>query len=164
MQEKQVAVLGSSNPDKWTSEQAERLGGLLATKGWTVVNGGYNGVMEDVSRGAVSAGGKVIGVTVAGIETKNLLLTEKVEKSFWERLKHLLEMPRIFFSPRGSVGSVLELAAALHKCLFLGQLTIMIAEEGDNIFDILRQLFGEVIERNVIIVHSAEEAVSRLSA
>src|SRR5574341_395338 len=49
--------------------EALRLGQLIATKGHTVLTGGYIGSMEDVSRGAAEAGGRVIGVTCEEIES-----------------------------------------------------------------------------------------------
>ncbi len=45
-----------------------RLGSLLAQAGYTVLTGGYMGIMEAVSRGAAEAGGHVIGVTCDEIE------------------------------------------------------------------------------------------------
>ncbi len=41
---------------------AEEVGGLLAQRGCPVVNGGLDGVMAAVSRGAASHGGLVIGI------------------------------------------------------------------------------------------------------
>ncbi len=49
--------------------EALRLGQLIATKGHTVLTGGYIGSMEAVSRGAAEAGGRVIGVTCEEIES-----------------------------------------------------------------------------------------------
>ena len=43
-------------------DAAGRLGGLLAAQGWTVVTGGYGGVMAAVSRGAAAAGGHTVGL------------------------------------------------------------------------------------------------------
>jgi len=39
------------------------IGKLLAEKGYTVLNGGYGGMMEAVSKGASEAGATVIGYT-----------------------------------------------------------------------------------------------------
>ena len=61
---KSVCVFGSYK-DLSKKQKAEtiRLGELLACKGITVISGGFGGTMEDISRGAKSAGGKTIGVT-----------------------------------------------------------------------------------------------------
>ena len=44
-------------------EDIVRVGQLLAEKGYTVISGGFSGTMEDISKGAKSAGGKTIGIT-----------------------------------------------------------------------------------------------------
>ncbi len=63
-----VTVFGGSRPGPADYDQAYRLGQLLGAAGHAVLTGGYIGVMEAVSRGAVEAGGHVIGVTCAEIE------------------------------------------------------------------------------------------------
>jgi uncharacterized protein (TIGR00725 family) len=61
---RQVAVIGAGGAaegsDVWWL--AEEVGRLLAEAGATVICGGRTGVMAAVARGAVSAGGEVIGV------------------------------------------------------------------------------------------------------
>ena len=65
-----VTVFGGAQPKEGTLayEEARELGSLLAQRGHTVLNGGYMGTMEAVSRGAHEAGGHVIGVTCIDIE------------------------------------------------------------------------------------------------
>ena len=60
-----VAVFGSSSVfvGDEAYERAARCGRLLAEAGFTVVTGGYAGVMVAASQGASEAGGWVIGVT-----------------------------------------------------------------------------------------------------
>lgn len=62
-----VTVFGSSRvkADQPEYRDAVRLGRLLAEAGYSVCTGGYAGVMEAVSRGAVEAGGHAVGVTVS---------------------------------------------------------------------------------------------------
>ena len=61
---KKVCVFGSyKDLGKKVKEDIVKLGKLLAEKGYTVVNGGFGGTMEDISRGAKEAGGRTIGVT-----------------------------------------------------------------------------------------------------
>ena len=66
------------------------LGGLLAQRGYTVLTGGYIGVMEAVSRGASEAGGHVIGVTCEDIEAWRKVKANAWVKEEW-RKKTLLE-------------------------------------------------------------------------
>ena len=65
-----VTVFGSARPQPGDPayEEALLLGKLLAMAGHTVLTGGYMGTMEAVSRGAVEAGGHVIGVTCEEVE------------------------------------------------------------------------------------------------
>jgi hypothetical protein len=65
-----VAVFGGAAPVPGdpSYEEAYQLGKALAVAGHCVVNGGYIGTMEAVSRGAAEAGGIVIGVTCDEIE------------------------------------------------------------------------------------------------
>ena len=65
-----VTVFGSAHPQPGDEGylQAYQLGKLLAEEGHTVINGGYVGTMEAVSKGSAEAGGHVIGVTCDDIE------------------------------------------------------------------------------------------------
>jgi uncharacterized protein (TIGR00730 family) len=66
-----ITIFGGANPQPGLPAYVEayELGKLLAQAGHTVLTGGYIGTMEAVSRGANEAGGHVIGVTCADIET-----------------------------------------------------------------------------------------------
>ena len=66
-----VSVFGGSSPQPGSPayKEAYELGKLLAQSGHAVITGGYIGTMEAISRGAAEAGGHVIGVTCADIET-----------------------------------------------------------------------------------------------
>ncbi len=65
-----VTVFGGSQPKPGDPvyQDALHLGNLLAKAGYTLLTGGYIGTMEALSRGAVEAGGHVIGVTCDEIE------------------------------------------------------------------------------------------------
>jgi uncharacterized protein (TIGR00730 family) len=43
-------------------DDARLLGGLLAGQGWTVVTGGYGGLMGAIASGAAAAGGRAVGL------------------------------------------------------------------------------------------------------
>ena len=66
----QITIFGGSEPKPGDEaySQAYLLGKALASRGHTVLTGGYIGTMEAVSRGAAEAGGHVIGVTCDEIE------------------------------------------------------------------------------------------------
>ena len=61
-----VAVFGSSRarPGDRTYALAERMGRLLAQRGFTVVTGGGPGVMEAACKGAIEAGGLTVGLNI----------------------------------------------------------------------------------------------------
>jgi uncharacterized protein (TIGR00725 family) len=55
--------MGGGVADATVTEQAYRLGGLIAEHGWVLLNGGRDcGVMDASARGAREAGGLVVGV------------------------------------------------------------------------------------------------------
>jgi hypothetical protein len=63
-----VAVIGSARvgPPDPRCGPAEQIGAAVAARGWTVLTGGYGGLMEVTSRAAAEAGGRVVGVPVCG--------------------------------------------------------------------------------------------------
>lgn len=60
----EVAVLGSARIGSEDPRYADavRLGSLLAAEGWTVVTGGYGGLMGAVAGGVSAAGGHAVGL------------------------------------------------------------------------------------------------------
>ena len=93
---KTIAVFGSSRRDEDSPLWAEAydLGRGLAAAGYSVLSGGYGGSMAAVSRGAVEAGGQVIGVTCAIFDPRpcNEWLTEEIKApSLIERLRTMIE-------------------------------------------------------------------------
>jgi len=57
-----VAVIGGRDAGPDILKEAERLGGLLAKRGWVVLTGGLGGVMEAASKGAFEEGGITVGI------------------------------------------------------------------------------------------------------
>lgn len=110
-----VTVFGSSIP-VYGEEQysaAEKLGELLALKGFDVCSGGNLGIMEAVSKGAVNHGAKAIGITVDSVGfTSNKFLTEHVVcASLFERITKLVQYGDGYVILQGGTGTLLELAA-----------------------------------------------------
>jgi len=111
-----IAVFGSSCPlpgsDRY--EEARSVGSALAEAGWTVVTGGYRGVMEAALRGAKEAGGKTIGVTTAFFDSRNLLPNDYVDReiktpTYTDRLIKLIGMSDGYIVMRGGSGTLTEL-------------------------------------------------------
>ncbi|MFQ6057914.1 MAG: LOG family protein [Anaerolineae bacterium] len=110
-----VAVFGDSRVQEGSPayEEARRLGQLLARSGFTVVNGGYQGTMEAVSRGVKEGGGRAIGVTAALFDPlpANPWLDQEIKaQHLFDRLERLISLAEGFVVLRGSMGTLAELA------------------------------------------------------
>ena len=94
-------------------DAARRLGGLLAAQGWTVVTGGYGGLMAAVSRGAAAAGGHTVGLPMAPWEhlTPDASNAElRWSDDYAQRLAHLLAA-RVAVALPGGIGTLAEATA-----------------------------------------------------
>jgi uncharacterized protein (TIGR00730 family) len=114
--ERRVAVLGSARlgPDDPAWSVADELGRRLAEAGFTVVSGGYGGLMAAVARAAREAGGHVVGLPMTAWE--HLEPNEWNVELVWsdgypERLGELLASEAIV-ALDGGVGTLSELAVA----------------------------------------------------
>jgi len=105
-----------ASPDE--ERLAEEVGIALAAQGFTLLHGGYNGLMEAAARGAAAKGGKVCAVTLAGKAEWgpfNSYVTEAVHlKSPGERLDHYLDAADLVVAMGGGVGTLHELTAAIY--------------------------------------------------
>jgi len=115
-----VSVFGSSAPSQGEAdyEQARQLGALLAEAGYTVATGGYIGTMEATSRGALEAGGHVIGVTCEQLDEfrslgPNSWVVQVIRyPTLRERLVHLVTENEGMIVLPGGIGTLSELALA----------------------------------------------------
>jgi predicted Rossmann-fold nucleotide-binding protein len=89
---------------------------MLGTAGYTVLTGGYIGTMEAVSRGAVEAGGHVIGVTCDEIEAwrpvnpNPWVLQENRFPTLNQRLNALIQDCEAAIALPGGIGTLAEIA------------------------------------------------------
>lgn len=117
MNPKRIAVFGGAapRPGELAYQEAEHLGHLLGQAGLTVINGGYIGTMEAVSKGAYQAGGYVIGVTCLEIENwrsvgaNPYLHQERHCKTLAERLDVLVHECDAAIALPGGVGTLAEI-------------------------------------------------------
>jgi uncharacterized protein (TIGR00730 family) len=120
-----ITVFGGSRvePDSDEYAAARELGRALAERGLTVVTGGYNGVMEAVSRGAKEIGGQVIGVTVEVIARNfdrlpNAYLDQEVKTiALLERIDKMVELGAAFIVLPGGAGTLAELGIVWNLAL-----------------------------------------------
>ena len=112
---KSVTVFGSAMPLPGDAEYetAYKLGKLLAKNGFDVINGGYFGIMEAVSKGAAENGGSVTGITLSYIKRKpNSFLSKVIScENLFERISKLIELGDAYIVLQGGTGTLLELAA-----------------------------------------------------
>ncbi len=136
--ERRVTVFGGSRVPAGSDEYqaAVRFGRALAERGFTLVTGGYNGVMEAVSRGAREGGGRAVGVTVQVIARTRLpndYIDEEVQtEALFERIEKLVELAAGYVVLPGGAGTLAELAVVWNLAL-LGALhdkPIVVVGEG----------------------------------
>lgn len=112
---KYATTFGSSSIQEHEKEYQEgvALGKFLVEKGYAVKCGGYQGLMEAVSRGVHEAGGRSIGVCLEFFESKrpsNPYLSEKIiTTDLYGRLKGLIDDSELFIIQKGSLGTLNEL-------------------------------------------------------
>lgn len=112
---KTITIFGSSMPLN-NEEQyitAYNLGKKLALNGFNICTGGFNGIMEAASKGAVEAGAEAIGVTVdLWGRNANKYVTKEIKcASLLERINKLIESGDGYVVLQGGTGTLLELAA-----------------------------------------------------
>lgn len=113
-----ISVFGSSHPQPGSAdyEIARQLGRLLAEADFTVQTGGYGGIMAAISQGANEAGGHVIGITAAQIETfrpmpANEWVIEEIKyPTLYERLLHVISYCDGAVAMSGGIGTLAEVA------------------------------------------------------
>jgi len=112
---KTVTVFGSAFPKPGEPEYefAYKLGHLLGLNGIDVCSGGYLGIMEAASKGAVEAGAKAIGVTLNFFNYEhNEYITDEIRtESLFDRIKVLMDIGDAYIILKGGTGTLLELAA-----------------------------------------------------
>jgi uncharacterized protein (TIGR00730 family) len=172
--ERAVTVFGGSRvqPDSEEYAAARRLGQALAERGFTVVTGGYNGVMEAVSRGAKDGGGQAVGVTVdiiAGRLSPNEWVDQEVRTAaLLERIDKLVELGLGYVVLPGGAGTLAELGVVWNLAI-LGALhgkPIVVVGEGwqrvlRTMIEALHTLEGDL--NTLTFVEDADAAVEVLA-
>ena len=95
-------------------EEARLTGQLLAEAGFAVCSGGYQGLMEAVSRGAREAGGHTIGVTLSAFDPRppNRWIIEEIKMtSYLARIQRLVDLADGYLALAGGMGTLAEMSA-----------------------------------------------------
>jgi uncharacterized protein (TIGR00730 family) len=114
-----IAVYGSSRITPADPEYAEayEVGRRLGAAGYSIMTGGYQGVMEAASRGAAETGAHVIGVTTGAIEAlsgnkPNAWVKEEIGYDvFSQRLAHLVHRADGYVAMQGGIGTLHEIVS-----------------------------------------------------
>jgi uncharacterized protein (TIGR00730 family) len=167
-----ISVFGSSQISEGSQEyeEARLLGRLLAEAGFTVMNGGYAGTMEAVSRGAKEGGGRVIGVTLQLFRrSANHWLDEEIKTpTYLARLEQMTAASDGCIALKGGVGTLSELGVTW-SLLQIGAMPhrpfILLGQHWRRIMDILSQeTFIRPQDFALLrVVETAEEAVKTLN-
>ena len=172
MEKRIIAVFGSSRApeDSAAYREAYELGRRLALAGYTVANGGYQGTMDALSRGATEAGGHVIGITCALFDPSPpspWLTEERKTPDLYARLQTFISLGDGFIALRGGVGTLSEVML-VWSLLQTGQLSprpfILLGENWRGVVDALARYtdMGPSILALAQVVGTVEEAMSLL--
>lgn len=113
----QIGVIGGRFCKDKVTKQAEELGRLIASEGWTLICGGRGGVMEAACKGALQAGGVTIGVLPDSSEAKaNPYLTHLILTGMGEgRNVIIVHSSDALIAIDGKYGTLSEIALALAR-------------------------------------------------
>jgi uncharacterized protein (TIGR00730 family) len=170
---KVISVFGSSKVGEGSRdyEEARLLGRLLAEAGFTIMNGGYAGTMEAVSRGAKEGGGRSIGVTLQlfAHRSANRWLDEQMKMpTYLARLEQLTAASDGCIALKGGVGTLTELSitwSLLQIRAVPRKPFILLGQHWHRILDVLSQeTFIRPQDFALLqMVETAEKAVEALS-
>ena len=154
-----ITVFGGSapKPGEKAYKEAYQLGKLLAAAGHTVINGGYIGTMEAVSRGAAETGGYVIGVTCDEIERyrpthPNPWIHQEIRyPKLRQRLLAMIDSADAAIALPGGVGTLTEILTTWNH-LLIGAITtrplILVGPEWQNIIGKFLEELDEYITQS----------------
>ncbi|MCB2210511.1 LOG family protein [bacterium] len=106
---------GAWQPGSEGWKLSERIGRMIANRGFTLVTGGYGGAMEAASKGAIEAGGEAVGILYAPpkVHKPNPHIDKFfVASDYTERMSMLLRVPRAIGLPGGS-GTLAEIWSSI---------------------------------------------------
>lgn len=112
-----AVFFGGCIPASAEEEQlAYGIGGTLATRGFAVLHGGYNGLMEHAARGSAERGGQVVAVTLEGVDWgpfNPYVHAATYQPTMGARMHTYLDAADIIVAMAGGIGTLHELTAAI---------------------------------------------------
>nr|MBN1229074.1 LOG family protein [Anaerolineae bacterium] len=171
-----VSVFGGKAPKPGDPvyQQAETLGGLLASAGYAVMTGGYDGVMDAISCGAKAKGGHTIGVTVSLFDNlghaRSLYVDEFITyDSLSERMLHVIKRCQAVIALPGGIGTLAEVFVAWNLIQAGEVPRIPLILLGETWHDIVGVIYGtgryirEDTMHLIRVVRTPEQAVTLLN-
>ncbi len=162
-----ITSFGSAfiKPEEELYTEIESIGKVIAEKGYTICSGGYYGSMEAICKGAKSAGGKTIGVTVKEWKSiPNDYVDEEVKmRNLMERIVELIGLADAYIIFKGGTGTLVEISVALemmNKKAMGEKLLIFYTDFWKDMIRTLEQDsegLREMIRKHVRFVNSPEE-------
>lgn len=152
-------------------KQAYRLGQRLARAGYAVASGGYQGVMEAVSRGAREAGGYVVGYTCDifdMIAPNPWLSEERRTPTLTARIQRMAEEGDAFLALHGGIGTLAEITVIWNLLLInnLGPKPfLLVGQEWEAVVRAFREhtQMGRSAFSLVTLVDGVDAAVAHLA-
>lgn len=107
---KRVVVFGGAHGSEDHNQLAYDTGWAMAKAGFTIITGGGPGMMEEVRRGVVEAGGYSYGVCINFYKERERTLMTAYEdhQTFTERHNALISYGQAFVVLPGGLGTVVE--------------------------------------------------------
>ncbi|MBN1120477.1 MAG: TIGR00730 family Rossman fold protein [Anaerolineae bacterium] len=170
-----VCIYGGSTTERNEAdyETAVQLGRLLAENGYSVMTGGYAGIMEAASRGAKEAGGHVIGVTTSLFDAEgrrpNLFLDDVIQmETLTNRLIYLVTKSDAAIAMPGGIGTLSEIALTW-SLMQVGQIPLKpFLLMGEHWADLMQTFYGDgrhINQRDMHlfqVIRTPEQAISLL--
>jgi len=150
-----ASVFGGAINDTTTPEyiDAVKIGEILGRNKYIVVNGGYRGIMEAVSKGA-NKESTAIGYTCKtfpSIEGNEYLTTCIAADDIYDRLRYLIEGVDVYIACRGGIGTLSEVFTVLDVIRKLKNPPKLILV-GDHWRPIYRAVEGMMREKELALI------------
>ncbi|GAB4297756.1 MAG: hypothetical protein Kow0098_22340 [Ignavibacteriaceae bacterium] len=166
-----ITIFGSSSPKPGEQqyEDAYRLGKLLAKSGFNICSGGYQGIMDAVSKAAREENREAIGVLVKnwGAVPSSFLSKQIICDNLTVRIEKLISLADGFVVLRGGTGTLLELSFVweyLNKGILKNKPVVCHSDMWERIILIMNRQLAAEGRRTDLLLHyqSIEEIVSYL--
>ncbi len=165
-----IVIFGNSDCKKnsFEYETAEILGKSLASHGFDIATGGYDGVMKAALKGASGFHVQRIGITFESTNRAgNNYITQEMEvESYFERLLKLIEIGDAFVVLPGGTGTLLEFATvwALKERKLLNRPMIFIGEQWIEVIQTIGFYSEKSLDSSNLLINadSAESVINEL--